>query len=65
MDDYFGIAHSGGIDVYSADRYERTISYEHWTWSDFGLCDDFKCKEDYHNIFAKMSGGYTSQTDLS
>ena len=44
MDDYYGIAHSGGIDVYSGDRYERTIEYEKWIWSDFELCENFKCK---------------------
>lgn len=25
IEDYIGIAHSKGIDVYSADRYEKTI----------------------------------------
>lgn len=44
MEDYYGIVHSNGIDVYSADRFERTIQYDKWVWSDYNLCDEFKCK---------------------
>lgn len=62
MDDYFGIAHSSGIDVYSSDRYERTITYQHWIWSDFGLCDEFKIKDDYHNVYSKIPGGQNNHT---
>lgn len=65
MDDYFGIAHGCGIDVYSGDRYQRTIQYDKWVWNDFQLCENFKCKDDYNNIFAKLTNGQSLQTDIS
>lgn len=53
IDDYIGVAHSEGIDLFSSECYERTVGYDTWVWSDYQFCEEFKCKNDYHNILSK------------
>lgn len=55
MDDYIGVAHSTGIDLFSSDRFERTLTYDIWIWSDYHFCEEFRCKNDYHNIASKSA----------
>ena len=52
-DDYYGIAHSKGVDMYSGDRFERRISYEKWVWSDYEFCDKVEWNDDYNQIDSK------------
>jgi hypothetical protein len=66
MKEYFGIAHSTGIDLYSSDRFERTIGYDKWVWSDHPhLYHQFHCRDDYHNIYSKVSATQPAQSDIS
>ena len=37
IDDYVGVAHSSGIDMYGPEKFERVVSYDQWNWADYGL----------------------------